>query len=43
MLAIDAYNALAQVSSYFAIFVVLDVARIVSGNRKPTVSPTSGT
>jgi hypothetical protein len=43
MLVINAYNGLAQVSSYFAIFVVLDVATIVFGNRKPTVSPTLGT
>jgi hypothetical protein len=31
MLVINAYNALAQVSSYFAIFVVFDVARILFG------------
>jgi hypothetical protein len=43
MLGINAYDALAQVSSYLAIFVVLDVARIVFGNRKPTVIPTLGT
>jgi hypothetical protein len=43
MLGVNAYNALAQVSSYFAILVVLDVARIVFGDRKPTASPASGT
>jgi len=43
MLVVNAYNALAQVSSYFSIIAVLDMARIVFGNRKPTVSPTLGT
>jgi hypothetical protein len=43
MLGTNAYNALAQVNSYFASFVALDVAKIVFGDRELTVCPTLGT